>query len=267
MNQFLEKPLYQNHNDKQQNWLRSKKSKIIFSILIIIVIFGLGFFTGSRYRPSIDKITDLINLEKGKPVEVDFSLFWDVWLRVQNDYFNRKNLDPQQMVYEAISGMVRATGDPHTVFFDPEETKRFKEEIEGESFEGIGAEIGIRKGILTIIAPLEGSPAQKAGLRSGDKILKINDQFTVDLTVDEAISLIRGPKGSEIILTVVRDSKDTKEIIVKRDTIKIPIAQWEKKEKTAYIRLYSFTENSSEEFQKVAQQVLNSNIESIVLDL
>jgi len=246
-------------------------------ILLLAVIFGLGFFVGQSSQPSIGKVEGLTNKELGQSSLVDFSLFWDAWRLIEKKYVDRGELNRQNMVYGAVAGLLKSLDDPYSVFMEPHESKKFIDDMEG-SFEGIGAEIGIRKGILTIIAPLEGTPAQGAGLRAGDKVLKIDDALTADLTLDEAINLIRGPKDTEAILLIMRDEWDeTKEIKIIRGTIKIPIIKWEmlastgeadgKEENIAYIQFYHFTENASNEFKKIVREVLNSRAKGLILDV
>ena len=240
--------------------LKFKKFFIsIFLVLVILSSFGLGTYFGK----SQCKICP--------PEEIDFSLFWEVYHRLQEKFVDKGKFDIQKMIYGAISGMVKSLGDPYTVFFPPEETKRFEEDVKGV-FEGVGMEIGIKKGQLQVIAPLEGTPAQRAGLRSGDKILKINDTETSDLTIDEAVNLIRGPKGTEVTLTIFREEwKKTKEIKLMRDVIEVPSLKREIKEidgqKIAYIQLYQFSENASFDFRKAAIEILTSPAQKIILDL
>ena len=240
--------------------LKFKKFFIsIFLVLVILASFGLGTYFGK----SQCKICP--------PEEIDFSLFWEVYHRLQEKFVDKGKFDIQKMIYGAISGMVKSLGDPYTVFFPPEETKRFEEDVKGV-FEGVGMEIGIKKGQLQVIAPLEGTPAQRAGLRSGDKILKINDTETSDLTIDEAVDLIRGPKGTEVTLTIFREEwKKTKEIKLMRDVIEVPSLKREIKEidgqKIAYIQLYQFSENASFDFRKAAIEILTSPAQKIILDL
>lgn len=244
--------------------------RIIAPILIvaIIVSFAVGLYVGKGSKASIEKITLLKQPEVGKPLGLDFSLFWDVWYKIEEKYVERSKLDTQKMIFGAISGMLRSLDDPYTLFLPPEENKKFQDDMKGD-FEGIGAEIGIRKGILTIISPLEGTPAQKAGLYSQDKILQIDDTSTENLNLDEAVTLIRGPKGTEVRLMIVRDGwPEPKEIKITRDTINIPILKLEFKDPgIAYIQLYHFTENSPEEFQKTADKILKSDAQKIILDL
>jgi len=251
--------------------LQSSMKKYIFIpiwIILLASIFGSGFFIGQISRPSIEKVEGLSNKELGQPTLVDFSLFWDAWRILEKKYVDRDSLDRQNMIYGAIAGLFKSLGDPYSVFMEPEESKKFIDDM-GGSFEGIGAEIGIRKGTLTIIAPLEGMPAQKAGLKAGDKVLKVDDTLTADLTLDEAVSLIRGEKNTEVVLLITREEWDeVKEIKIIRDTIKIPIIKLEIKENDiAYIQFYHFTENASREFSKVVREILNSSAKGIVLDL
>ena len=257
-----------------------KKFLILFSIVLLLVIgFEVGFYFGKSQAPVVP-IEGLISQELGKPEGVDFSLFWDAWRKVQDKYVSPQNIDIQKMVYGAISGMVKSLNDPYTVFFNPEENKKFIEDVKG-TFEGIGAEIGRRKGQLLIISPLEGTPAQKAGLRPGDKIIKINETLTSDLTVEEAVSLIRGPKGTEVILTIFRDEWDkSKEIKIIRGVIEIPSLKWEilarnasrsdasgKDSDIAYLKLYQFSEKADGDFKKAVSEILKSSAQKIILDL
>ncbi|MFH0852172.1 MAG: S41 family peptidase [bacterium] len=249
--------------------------KKIFSAFVIIILlagsFYAGFWYGQNFRPSIEKVGGIFNMETGKPENVDFSLFWDAWAKLEEKYVNRAKVDYQKMVFGAIDGMVKSLGDPYTVFMPPEEAKKFGEDIKG-SFDGIGVEIGMRNNILTVVAPLENSPGKRAGLQAGDKILKIDDKMTTDLSVDEAVNLIRGPKGTQVTLTISRESvREPKEFKITRDTIQVPILKYEIKDagnkKIAYVQLYQFTENAGAEFRKVVNEILGSSADGIVLDL
>lgn len=245
------------------------KKAIIIPLLILIVVasFILGFFIGQTTVPSVQKIKTVINPDQGKPATIDFSLFWDTWHLIEEKHVSRQELDTQSMLYGAIAGMVKGIEDPYTVFMDPNESQKFLEGMSGE-FEGIGAEIGIRDDVLTVIAPLEGTPAKQAGLKSGDKILKIDKTLTVDLSVDEAVMLIRGPKGTDVVLTISRNGLDqTKEIKITRGTIKIPVLKLVYHDEIAQIKLYEFTQNSALEFAKAAQEILLKDSQGIILDL
>ena len=234
-----------------------KKTLIsIFLVIVILASFGGGFYFGK----SQCKICP--------PEEIDFSLFWEAWDKLQEKFADKGKLNIQEMIYGAISGMVKSLEDPYTIFLNPEDTKRFIEDVKG-TFEGVGMEIGVKKGQLQVIAPLEGTPAQKAGLRAGDKIIKVDDTLTADITIDEAINLIRGEKGTEVTLTIYREEwGTTKEIKIVRGVIEVPSLKWEiKDENIAYLKLYQFSEKASSDFSKAAIEILNSPAEKIILDL
>jgi len=236
-----------------------KKNLLLLSLIFAILIsFGLGFWFGKGQ----------VVCPVCPPENLDFSLFWETWSKLQEKYVDKEKFNTQEMIYGAISGMVKSLNDPYTVFLKPEDSKRFIEDVKG-TFEGVGMEIGIRKGQLQVIAPLEGTPAQKAGLRPGDKIMKIDDKSTVDMTTDEAVNLIRGPKGTEVTLNIYREEwKEPKDIKVVRGVIEVPSLKWELKEDNiAYIKLYQFSEKASFDFRKAAIEILDSKAERIILDL
>jgi carboxyl-terminal processing protease len=236
----------------------SSKRKIIFGFLVAILIGG-SFYGGFFYGKLQCKICP--------PEDIDFSLFWEAYHKLQEKFVDKSKIDPRQIIYGAISGMVKSLGDPYTVFLTPEETKRFVEDVKG-TFEGVGMEIGIKKGQLQVIAPLEGTPAYRAGLKAGDKILKINDTPTVDLTLEQAVSMIRGPKGTKVRLTIYREGwEKEKEIEIVRDVIEVPSLRWEEKDGIIYIKIYQFTEKASLDFAKAAIEILKLPSRRIVLDL
>lgn len=249
----------------------------------VLGAFALGIYLGrGDALRDIEPPAGVTGAEIGRPNDVDASILWDVWRRVESKYVGRATIDRQKLVYGAAEGIVRALGDPYSVFLSPEEAKQFEQDVRG-AFEGIGAEIGIRKDILTVIAPLEGSPAKAAGLLAGDKILKIDDQSTLDMTVETAVSHIRGPKGTEVRLTVAHeDAESTKEIIIRREIIKIPVLAVETKsaasggsgegvsvtqDKIAILKLFHFTETLPDDFRRAARQLDPKKTKGIVLDL
>ena len=235
------------------------KRKIIF-IFFILVLIGASSSFGFYFGKTQCKICP--------PEEIDFSLFWEAWNKLQQRYVEKENFDVQKMIYGAISGMVKSLEDPYTVFLNPEDTKRFVEDVKG-TFEGVGMEIGIRKGQLQVIAPLEGTPAQRAGLRAGDKILKVDDKPTMDMTIEEAVNLIRGQKGSEVTLTIFREEwEKSKEFKIVRGVIEVPSLKWElKDENIAHLELYQFSEKASFDFTQAAIEILESPAQKIILDL
>ena len=240
---------------------------VIWAVLLSAV-FGLGFFIGQTNIPSVDQVAGLINKEPAQSVGTDFSLFWDAWQVIEKDYVGRSNLDRQKMIYGAIAGLVNSLKDQHSFFMEPQESKRFLDDISG-SFGGIGAEVGIRNDVLTVISPLEGNPAQAMGLKPGDKILKIDDTLSSELSLDESVEAIRGEPGTKVRLLISRDDwKEAKEIVIIRAEIKIPIIKWEIIDNNiAHIQLYQFTENAARQFEKTIKEIQKSNVRGIVLDL
>lgn len=238
---------------------------LVVSVALLAVTFWGGYSYGKAQVPSQFLVEGVTNQTVGQPNNVDFSLFWDAWRVIETEYVDKDNLDREEMVFGAIEGMVRALGDPYTTFFKPEDEKMFREDISG-SFEGIGAEIGIRDDTITIISPLEGSPAQQAGLRAGDRVVGIDDTSTQGMSLNEAVQLIRGEGGTTVILTVARNGT-TQEISIVRDTIRVPVISWENREGVAYVRLFSFSATSPTEFARVMGEVRAAGLERMVLDL
>lgn len=244
-----------------------------FSLGVGFALYRFGYLAVERGGvPQETKevwIKGVVNPEAPKGVTTaDFSLFWDAWAAVQEHYLNRSQLDYQKMVYGAIKGMLSALDDPYTVFFEPKEKQEFEEEISGK-FEGVGMEIGIREEVLTVIAPLEGTPAQRAGIKPGDKILEVDGVATKGLTLDEAVSKIRGPKGTKVVLTISREGwANPQKIEVIRETINIPSVKLEKiGDDIVHLKLYNFYGPVSLEFRKAVLEILLSGRDKIILDL
>lgn len=240
---------------------------LFFLLLVISTSFGLGFYFSESQRPPAP-IEGVINQEISQPEGVDFSLFWDTWRVLQEKHIDKGSLNIEEMVYGAIAGMVNSLDDPYTVFLKPRDTKVFEEDVSGE-FEGVGMEIGIRKSRLQVISPLEGTPAMKAGLKAGDKILAIDGDSTDGITIDEAVKTIRGPRGTEVILTVLRDEWDeTKDFTIVRDVIEIPSLKLEiRDDGIAHIKIYHFSQVAGREFAESAAEILKSPAEKIIVDL
>ena len=241
---------------------------------VILICLVIGFFAGVQFQkiksPEIG-LKELINREAGQPETVDFSLFWDAWDVIHERYVDRSELNTQEMVFGAIEGMVNSVGDSFTVFLKADESKRLQEEISGE-FAGIGIEIGLRDDILTVIAPLEGTPADRAGIIAGDRILKIDRESTAGIGLDEAVSKIRGRRGTKVILTISRKdngNEKTQDFELTRDKIKIPTVKWSKIESDiGHVRLFSFNQIAKEELDEAFQDLKKQGAgEKLILDL
>ncbi|OGI14137.1 MAG: hypothetical protein A2878_02040 [Candidatus Moranbacteria bacterium RIFCSPHIGHO2_01_FULL_54_31] len=253
-----------------------KQVFVFFSVLFLI---GAAFWSG--HERGKGSVSDTAQTDSILPPEqaiiinkqpqdktIDFALFWKVWGILKDKYVDSGNLDAHTLFYGAIDGMLSATGDPYTTFFDPKENKEFQEDISG-TFEGIGAEMGIKNEMLTVIAPLEGMPAEKAGLMAGDKIIKIDDQPTVTMSLEEAVSKIRGAKGTEVKLTIFHNGdEETRDVTVKRDIILVKSVRFEMKEGgIAYIRISRFGEDTEQAFQAAVKQTLAAKAAGLIIDM
>ncbi len=245
-----------------------KIGTIFFSLIIGIFLFLAGAYTGFSHRPEIDKVVDLSNKDSDITSSADFEPFWKVWNAINEKSIYTKKVTAQDKVWGATEGLASSLGDPYTVFFKPEQNKLFSDSIKG-SFGGIGAEIGMKDQILTVIAPLKDSPAERAGIKSGDKIVKIDKVDTGDLTVDSALNLIRGVEGTSVILTIYRaGEKTTREISIQRDTIQIPTIKTKELDNGVFvIEFYSFSKNSSGLFRDALQKFFDSKKDKLVIDL
>ena len=267
-----EKTLTQTKNNLQKNRSLFNRYVLFFAVIFLLLAsFWLGYRKGEKNNTQ--KVVPLIsatieNKNSNQDLGVDFGLFWKVWDLLKEKYVDKNSLDAQKLVYGAINGMLAATGDPYSNFFDPKQNQEFSQEMEG-NFEGIGAELGIKDKILTVIAPLEDSPAQKAGLRAGDKILKIEEKISADLSIDEAVDLIRGKKGTQVKLTILhKDAQDSQEISITRDTIVVKSVELEfKADNIAYLKINKFGEDTYNEFVKAEKEILAKNSTGIILDM
>jgi carboxyl-terminal processing protease len=251
----------------------------VLGFFLAFLLLAASFWSGTYYeKKTINKnasgsdspIDQLVvyNRDNSYSKSIDFSLYWKAWDLLKAKYTDAKSLSEEKMLYGSIKGMMAATGDPYTTFFDPDENKKFNEEITG-NFEGIGAELGIKNGILTIIAPLKDSPSEKAGLRANDKILKVDAKSTLEMSIDEAVSLIRGPKNSEVVLTILREGEEeTKDITVIRDVINVKSVEIEFKDnEIALITVSRFGETTDTEFKSAAKEVEKKLARGIIIDL
>lgn len=257
---------------------------LALAAVVLLAVFSVGFYTGVKTTPE----SKILNVIQPNPPfqfseEVDFSLFWHAWNILESKYVDIEKVKRQDLVYGAIGGIFKALDDPYSVFLPPQENKDFQTEIKGE-FEGVGMEIGIRKGILTVVAPLKGTPAEQAGILAGDKILKINDAPSIELSIEEAVRLIRGPRGTKVKLTILRNGEDENKVIeVERAVIKIPVLDTESKKIVSsadggakketnlgdifVIKLYNFSENSTLRFRQALREMLESGNTKLILDL
>ncbi len=251
-------------------------SKILLKGVLIAIIFGGGYILGStvavnssvRNDAGIVEVSKVVDLyQKTRSDKVSFDQYWDIWDMIHERYVS-DDVNDVDLYYKSLEGLVAGLGDPHSIYFPPTEAKEFTENISGE-FKGIGAEIGIKDDLLTVIAPLPESPAQKAGLRPLDIITAINGENTVGTTLESAVTKIRGEQGTSVLLTVLRkESQEPIEISIVRDVITVPTVLAEKRDDNlAYLRVSYFNEDTLSSFNEEVKKIIDWDVDGIILDM
>lgn len=273
--------------------MNSSKLRLIVAFLIVGLI---GYFIGvskialdwKGFQPDVQ-----VSSKEPPPsvTHMDFTMFWTVLDKLQNTYYDKKAIDPQKILNGAISGMVASLDDPYTVYLPPVQNNDFKQGLAGK-FEGIGAELGMKGKQIIVVAPLDGGPAQKAGVKPGDMIIKVDDQFIAGWNLNQVVSKIRGPKGTEVRISVAKKAgEEPKEIKIVRDTITVKsLTSWTKpvkdideikvtdalkpnaNDKIVYIRLSQFGDSTNDEWQRIAAEIdrkmaSDATIKGVVFDL
>ncbi len=235
---------------------------------IAILFFALGIFVGVAHRPAATQITGVTNTDAGAVTGADFDAFWKTWHLIDEKFPGASAVTPKERMYGAIKGLVGSLNDPYSVFFTPDESKEFEESVTG-SFGGIGIEIGMKDKVLNVIAPLKDTPAYKAGVKTGDFILKINGESTADMDIDKAVSIIRGEKGTKVTLTLMHEGDAAPhDVAIIRDTIEIPTLDTEKRADGIFvIKLYQFSESAPSLFRKAMTDFQASGDTKLILDL
>ena len=200
--------------------------------------------------------------------KADLAVFWQVWDMLYELYVDKTAMNDQQMVYGAIKGMVASLKDPYTVYMTPEETKEFDQSLNGQ-LEGIGAELTVRDGNLIVVSPLKNSPAELAGLQPNDIVYKIDGELTSDMTLFDAIMKIRGEKGTNVVLTIIREAKkEPFEVAITRDTVNVESVSMEDKgDGLYYISINQFNDTTKPEFEAKVKELLLLEPKGLVLDL
>ncbi|MBI3341939.1 S41 family peptidase [Candidatus Curtissbacteria bacterium] len=245
-------------------------------LIVAVVFFGIGFIVGQKKlainaKNSVPQITFTNQAPANQ--QVDFSLFWRVMETLPQRYIDKSAVNGQKLLYGAISGMVKSLGDPYTAFFDPKSNEAISDELAGK-YEGIGIQIGFNKDKrLVVIAPLKGTPAEAAGLRPKDLILKIGNKDTFDMTLPEAVDLIRGQKGTKIKLVLLHDGEEkTYEKEIERAQIDVKSVELEykqaKKGEVAIIKVSRFGEQTAEEWDNAVADILSKGgVAGVIVDV
>ena len=248
------------------------RRKILNSILLvfsILALLGSGFFLGFKFGKNTSKIINVLGVSNFNNKEnIDFSIFWETWDAIHKNYLKDSEISNKERVYGAAEGLVQSLKDPYSQFFKPEDAKKFQEDVSG-SFGGIGAEIGSKNGFVVVVSPLKNSPAERAGLKSGDKILMVNGTSTEGMSVYEAVKIIRGEVGTEAKLTILREGEDKpREFKIIREIIQVPTLDYEIKDGILIVKLYSFNANAEKLFyDAVVDGFLKNKAKGLVLDL
>jgi carboxyl-terminal processing protease len=240
-----------------------------FALLILLsTFFAGGFIVGKITDKKITlKMDQSFYQESELSAVFQNSLLKQVWGILKEDFVDKDKIDQKKLFYGAMSGFVEGVGDPYTIFMDPEMNEDFQTQIEGE-FQGIGAELGIKDKMVTVVAPLPDSPAEKAGIMPGDRIIAVDEKDTYGMSVEEVVKLIRGPKATEVKLLILRGEDDPKEYKIMRDVIKLKSVTWEmRKDGFAYIRISSFSEDTLGAFKEFVKEVKKTNPKGIIVDL
>lgn len=251
--------------------------KFFRTLFLILISFTLGALVsikvlqdnpqliGSK-TPFFGPVGELINTTLGKPRDIDFSLYWDAYTKIQSKY--PKEINQQELVYGAIRGSVAALGDRFSLFLSPDEAERFFEDINGE-FTGIGAELTQEGDLFVVVAPLPDSPAEKAGLKAQDVITSVDGKDASEFEFGQLINAIRGPKESKVVLGIFREGFDEpQDFTITRDTIELKSLRYEQREDgIAYVQLIQFSDDTTAEFEKVVDQMKAAGAKGLVLDL
>ncbi|PSO46445.1 MAG: hypothetical protein BRC24_01935, partial [Parcubacteria group bacterium SW_4_46_8] len=236
-----------------QDYLQQYSSHVVVAILLIAVAFVGGYQLHGAQTQAQEPPADLINAKSGTPSQVDFSPFWKSWRHLDDKFVpasSTQSVTTQEKVWGAIQGLAGAYDDPYTTFLPPRESEVFQENISG-TFGGVGMEIGMRDGTLTVISPLEETPAQQAGLQPGDKIIEINGEVTQDTTVEQAVQKIRGKIGTDVVLKIAREGRsETFDVTITRSEISIPTIDTRLRDDGVFvISLYNFSAQAADKFR------------------
>ena len=251
----------------------SKALVVLFCFLFLILSFSGGYFIGESHAartivPAGEvRVTGQGSVSSSLEKDIDFKNFRDIW-NLTKEKFYKQPVSDKDLYYGALKGLVSGLQDPYSVYFDPKEAKTFMEDLNA-SFVGIGAHIGIKEEKLTIVAPLEDSPAEKAGLQSGDWIVTIDKVETSGMSVEEAVSKIRGEDGTQVVLQISRKGLDAlKEVKIIRQKITVDSVKTKIEEGNIMtISISTFNGDTTPLFYRAVQDALSKNVKGIIVDL
>ncbi len=248
-----------------------KPHKFFTGTLLAIITFAAGLYIGSHNSIAESQVAKVNN--SLAPFDIsrraDFKDFWEVWRLIEERHPAGTETSDEEKVWGAIKGLVDSVGDPYTNYLTPEENEDLHTDLKGE-FSGVGMEVGMRGEQITVIAPLKNSPAERAGILAGDVLLKVDETYTAELTLDEAVDLIRGEKGTTVVVSVARKGSDeVLEFSIVRELIVVPVIETEylRDDGVFLIKFSSFGDNSSKEFQEALKLFANTSSKRLIVDL
>jgi len=272
-----------------------KLRKTIFYSSFLLLSGGIGYWFGQReiavkwqsLKPEVLIVNKAVPPENK---DINFSLFWEVWGKLEKEYLDEVSINKQKMFYGAISGLTASLGDPYTVFLPPQKQEESKEELSGE-FGGVGIQLGFKEDNLVVIAPLDNTPAKLAGIEAGDFILRVKDgkkgidRDTEGITLPEAVEIIRGPKGDSVVLTISRGKQKPFDVLLKRDTILVKSVEAEfvdwpldgdnsgSKKTMVVVRMSRFGDRTVSEWNQAVEKIIKGsndkkdNFGGLILDV
>jgi carboxyl-terminal processing protease len=249
-----------------------KYFEFYLAVLLLVIAFMGGMVVGAWKinGVAVSQVGDVVInkfVTDPQTEEIDFNIFWETWKAIQNKYYDRP-VSEKDLFYGALMGMSASVGDPYTVFFDPEISKDFTAQING-TFDGIGIEIGVKDEKLVVIAPIAATPADKAGILAGDQIVSIDGNDTAEMTLDSAVTMIRGEKGTTVEIGIIREGKsEVINLSIVRETIIVESVYWEMLDgNIAHLVLTDFNENTERAFEKAIMEITLAEPKGIVFDL
>jgi carboxyl-terminal processing protease len=240
----------------------------MLALLVLLAVSGSSFTAGIAAERS-GVVPGAVRAEPSGLVD-QFSVFWQAWDLVNQHFVDRSALDPRKLTYGAIDGMLNALGDTgHTRFLSPEQAAVQTSDIAGQ-FEGIGAQLGLRDGYPVIVAPLDGSPAEKAGLQAGDVIVQVNGQSVAGASLDQVVGMVRGPEGTTVKLTIIHPGQGSlTEISIQRAKIQVHPVSWGMipGTKLAHLRISQFTATTNQELLQAIKEIRAAGAQGLVVDV
>lgn len=257
-------------------------TNILITTFVAMIAFGMAFVSGYLFGRSEPVQGPLAFLDVLQPAtaratqdgvltsdeQQRFKIFWETWQVVERDFYDKSQIDHQKLIYGAIKGMVDAVGDPYTVYQTPAQRELSDTDLRG-SFDGIGIQVDMKDNRLTVVAPIEGSPAEAAGFRPGDVVLAVDGKSLSGKTLNDTVGLIRGQRGTPVTLTVLRpDTTEPLEITVVRAEIKLKSVRARMMDdQIGYVRISSFSANTGTEIANGVKELVGQQARGIVLDL